>query len=234
MKLKHLLLLVACVLLSSSTIEANEHVDRLSLSASTTSAQTEVRRPETKNLPDLQRGNLKEARENLKNELKDKKEEVKTTAQRAVGEIRSEVALQKARMTSKILTATLTRLQTLAGRIDSRVTKLKSLGGNTSEAETSLAAAKADLSTARTHIQTISSLEQSLASSTASTTLRTNFESIKTEAKTVRESLAKAHKGLEKTVQTLRDVEKSLNLKIRGDLNASTTKATTTKEEVRR
>jgi len=187
-------------------------------SSSTSTTTPRGIREEFKAAIEMKRENLKDARANFQDEVKQKKEEIKTEIKdklAAHAEFRADIAKKQASNVSRVLAATANRLDKLVARIESRIQKIKAKGGVTTSAEASVALAKMDIATARVHISAIGAFDLS----GASTTAQTNFEHIRTEAKLVKDSLSSAHKNLSNAVSSLKGQEKLLHL----DGDASTT-----------
>lgn len=110
-----------------------------------------------------------------------------------------DIAKHQAEIAGKVFQATLDRMSTLITRIESRIAKIKAAGGDTSPAESSVAAAKADITDAKAHIAIITSTDISGATTTAAT----RFEAVKTEAMSVRKDLIDAKQNLMRAVQSL-------------------------------
>ncbi len=148
----------------------------------------------------LPRGEAETRKVEVKKMVEEKKAEIKVIK----GEFRAEKAKGLVARAVDELTRTADRLTKLADRIASRITKVKAAGGDTTKAEVSLAAARADIATARTQITAISSIDLTVSSGTASTTIRANFEKVKTAANAVKATFKSAKTNLELSVSSIK------------------------------
>jgi hypothetical protein len=94
------------------------------------------------------------------------------------------------------------RLEQILGRVVTRIEKVKSLGGNTVEAEKYLEEARTNLSEARKTYDVLKTIATNADSN--ATTTKEMITSMKTSGKTVENHLRLAHKALQKTVGSLR------------------------------
>ncbi len=183
--------------------------------------KVEERKPELKTPPLMEkRTEIKDLRGDLKTEVK----QIKASTTEGIKEKREEFRANEARMrvrnVTRVMNATIERLNGIIARMESRITKLKAAGAVTVDAEASISAAKSDLLTVKTNVDAINSLD--LSGST--TTSQTNFETIKTDAGIARESLTSARKNLEKALQFLMKIQKTVKVK---EGNATSTATST-------
>jgi hypothetical protein len=128
-------------------------------------------------------------------------------------EMQQGLAKRKAEMAGKLLEATITRLEKIATRLDSRIAKVKAEGGMTAESEAFSAQAKVHLSEARQSLAVFASIDLSADKAQA------NFAKVKEAAKDVRTHIKEAHESLMQAVRALKP----------GSVNAhATTTASTT------
>ena len=104
----------------------------------------------------------------------------------------------KVGQTAKTLNATIERLGNIIGRIESRIEKVKSAGGNTVESETAIAEAKKHLQLAKDSMAKLSLVELK------NETLRENFTKVKEAAAEVKTHLREAHREMMKAVRSLK------------------------------
>ena len=179
---------------------------------------------------------------NVKNKIEDrnkkteasttiKVEQKKTEDKNKQSEWNTRVLDNKIRGDIKVFTATANRLDKIVVRIQSRVTKIKAAGGNTTQIEASLNIGKTKLAEARADISTISSID--ITGATSSTTVRTLFNTIKTNAVKAREALKASHSALIQAVTFMQGVEKKVKVKDSnvGENETSSSTASTTKED---
>ena len=119
-------------------------------------------------------------------------------------EFQKDIAKRKVENVSKVITATIERLGKIIERIESRIAKLKSAGGNTAESERFVALAKTDLEMAKVSVAAFASIDLS------SDKAQENFERIRTAAAEAREHIRSAHENLMKAVRLLGQVNSSL------------------------
>ena len=111
------------------------------------------------------------------------------------------MAEKKSANTARVMKATVERLGKIISRLESKIEKVKSRGGNTSESERLVVEAKAHLSEATTSINTFANIQLS------GETIKENFERIRTLATEAREHLRATHESLLMAVRALNAVE---------------------------
>ncbi|MBX4200071.1 hypothetical protein KW790_01255 [Candidatus Parcubacteria bacterium] len=151
-----------------------------------TSTTTQGVKPELKRILEQS----KASREELKEQLKENKQDFK------VAETKMRVAA-----TVNMLNAAVGRLDSIIGRIETSLASTSAAVGTTTP-QGLLNAAKANITDARGHIANIQSLNFS--STTSTTTLKTNFETIRVEARAAKTSIESARKNLLKIVELFR------------------------------
>ena len=113
-------------------------------------------------------------------------------------ELQLDIVKRKVGQTAKTLNATIERLGNIIGRIESRIEKVKSAGGNTVESETAIAEAKKHLQLAKDSMAKLSLVELK------NETLRENFTKVKEAAAEVKTHLREAHREMMKAVRLLK------------------------------
>lgn len=132
----------------------------------------------------------------------EKREEVK---ERVENRIASTSAYRLERKFEKIARNYLkevVRLEQILGRVVTRIEKVKSLGGNTVEADKYLEEARTNLSEARKTYDVLKTIATNADNN--ATTTKEMINSMKNSGKTVENHLRLAHKALQKTVGSLR------------------------------
>ena len=113
-------------------------------------------------------------------------------------EMQKNLAQRKAEHTARVLIATIERLEKIIVRLESRIAKVKALGGVTTETESFVAEAKNHLSLAKLSITTFSSIELS------GNKARDNFERVRAVAAEVKGHIREAHTSLMKAIRSLK------------------------------
>ncbi|HRH25341.1 MAG TPA: hypothetical protein PLD99_00080 [Parcubacteria group bacterium] len=181
----------------------------------------EEMKEDRKELRDDRQEDRQDKREDRREDRQDKREDRREDRGEKSVKVRADVAV-------RVLEATITRLETLATRIDSRIAKIGSTGTSTTEATGFVASARTDIGTAKTHIANIKGIDLSsdTASSTATSTNKVNRDKIKSEAKLAKEALVSAKQNLMKALNAIKRIEASLRKE--GKLPVATSTATTT------
>ena len=118
-------------------------------------------------------------------------------------EMQKGLAKKKAEHTARVLTATVERLEKIIIRLESRIAKVKALGGVTTETESFVAEAKNHLSLAKLGIIALSSVDLSLDKA------RDNFEKVRAVAAEVKGHIREAHTSLKKAIRSLKPGQKT-------------------------
>ena len=111
-------------------------------------------------------------------------------------EFRREIAERRVENAKRVISATIERLSSIADRVESRIDKVTLAGGDTSEAETYLAAARADLQSAEESVARFDELDLS------SDNAQTNFELIRAAAEEAKGHIRSAHQNLAGSVSS--------------------------------
>ena len=122
-----------------------------------------------------------------------------TTARKV--EFRQDLAKKKVENTTRMILATIERLEQIAERIESRIAKVKTRGGDTAESERLVTVAKSNLAGARVAVEGFATIDLS------SDTAQENFERIRAVAAEARELIRNAHENLVMAVRALGSVE---------------------------
>lgn len=156
--------------------------------------QEAERRQELMKTPGLERRSSATERWNASNTKalnEERKAERRTEFQR-------ESAKRKIENAGRVLGATIERLEKIADRVESRIEKMAERGGDTSEAESYLAKARADLAGAKSAIGGFSSVDLS------GETAQDNFQRVREAAAGIREYIRSAHHNLSLAVKPLK------------------------------
>ena len=113
-------------------------------------------------------------------------------------EMQTNIAKRRVEHVTKVILATIKRLEKIITRIESRIEKIKERGGDTTEAEDFVALAKENLADAKVAVDAFINLD--LSGSTAVE----NFEMIRAAAAEARENISSAHRNLMMAVRALK------------------------------
>jgi len=116
-------------------------------------------------------------------------------------EWQQDIAQRKTSFVTRVMLATIERLEKIALRIESRIAKIKDGGGDTEESERYVAAAKTNLADAKVVVESFANIDLS------SDRAQENFERIRTAAAEARELIRAAHQNLMLAVRNLRSIE---------------------------
>lgn len=145
---------------------------------------------------DLRRASATERREERQENIDERR--ASATAKRI--EVQQNIAKRQVEHVSKVMLATIERLEKIIARIESRISKLKAEGGNVSESESFVALAKTDLAEAEVLIEAFVSIDLS------SDKAQENFKRIREAAAKAREEIRSARTNLMKAVRLLGSV----------------------------
>ncbi len=127
-----------------------------------------------------------------------------STAKRV--EMQRGLAKRKAENTSRVLTATVERLEKIITRLEARLEKVEAAGGNTTEAEAFIAEAKHHLSAAKVSIALFASVD--LTGDKA----QENFERVKVIAVEAKEHIREAHRSLMEAIRSLGKIRSQVEI----------------------
>ena len=136
-------------------------------------------------------------REALRAEIEAKR--ASSTAKRI--EFQQDIARRKLAHVTRVMLATIERLEKILARIESRIDKVQARGGETTESKKFAADAKVNLSAVRAKVGTFASIDLS------SDKAAENFERIRVAAAEAREIIRTIHENLMMAVRSLRSVE---------------------------
>src|SRR3990167_5712794 len=173
-------------ILRSQKVRLDAQREKMKAEAETRKANAEARSDE-----------VQAKREAMKLELEEKREEMHNKRI----EFQQDVAERKVEHVTKIMLATIERLERIIVRIESRIAKVEARGGSVSESKSFVAAAKVNLSDAKIVIETFSSIDLS------SEKAQDNFEKIRVATSEAREHIRATHNNLMLAVRTLSSVE---------------------------
>lgn len=135
-----------------------------------------------------------ERREEIRNNIEQRKA---SSTERRV-EMQKSLAKRKVEQVTKVILATIERLEKIITRIESRIKKIQESGGKTTEAESYVAAAKRNLTDARVAVDAFVNLD--LSGSAA----KENFETVRAAVAEAKEQIRAAHRNLMMAVRTLK------------------------------
>lgn len=200
-------------------VRADVKADIEAKRASSTERKAEMRENmlERKASTTERREDRKEERDVRREDIKNNIEQRKASSTERRLEMQEGLAKRKVEHVTKVLLATIERLEKIITRIESRIEKIQERGGDTTEAESYAALAKEDLADARIALEAFASLD--LSGSTA----RENFETIRAAAAEAREHIRAAHRNLMLAVRAL----KGSNTGVGGERRATSTATST-------
>lgn len=144
----------------------------------------------------------------IRNLFQNRKEETKNKIEDRVASSTERKVAGKLENASKKYLKTIEREEAIMAKIVSRIEKIKSNGGNTTEAEKLVAEAKNSLLEARKNYEI---LKSTVISADNATTTKQFLSSIRESTKLIEKHLRDAHKSLQKTVGSLRGVSQLRN-----------------------
>lgn len=176
----------------------------------------DYRPSETRSRMEAQRAEMEARREAIRKEAEARREEARRAIEgrRVDVEARAQVATatrtQKQTANTKrwlenagrVLPALTDRLTRIADRIQSRIEKIDTLGGDTAEAKEHLAMARADIAKAKEKVSTFDSIDISGDSA------QDNFQEVRSAAAEAREFIRSAHRHLMLSVRSLAGVRR--------------------------
>lgn len=136
-------------------------------------------------------------REKMRLEAEARRAQIKARS----SDIREDVAKNKAEVTAKVMAVMIERLENLIVRIESRIEKIKARGGDVSEGERLVLAAKTNISDAKAGLAEFASVDLS------GDSIKENFERIRAVAAEIREHLRAARENLIMAVRALSSAE---------------------------
>ena len=165
--------------------------------AQSTTTRAQVREEARQEIGDIKQeaqGQINEVRTTARNQIEERKEET----------MRVVFSLQTRKVNSR-LGATIERLENIASRVSSRIEKIKNAGGDTVEAEKSLAQARESIANAKAELIKLQTSSQVAENSVSSTTpMSKDIKKLRDSAKIVQKYIVSAHKSLEQAVGNLK------------------------------
>lgn len=156
---------------------------------------------------------------NLRGELKDERKDIRLDMERRRQNLK---LIQMARVVWIRINATIVRLGKIVSKLDTRIAKVKTAGGDTTIAETNSALAKTALTTAKSDVDAIKAIILSISSTTPPDSIATS--TIKADAKDAEMQIKTAQSDIEKALQSLR----GLKIELKVNTHASTTESVET------
>lgn len=168
---------------------------------------------------------MQEKREEMKDRLASSSEKRQERVEDRKERMMKELKRQYDKMLKRI-EATIQREETLMGKLNDRIAKIKAAGGTTAEAEKMTADAKVHIDAAKTDLASLK-LNASTTAQTLSTTTnavkKENLDKMREIEKGIEKHLKEAHKLLEKAVGNLRGMSQLKNGKATTTPTATTT-----------
>jgi hypothetical protein len=171
--------------------------------------RTEEERAERKAEAKERRDEFEVKRTEMEQTMKERREKLEENRSNT----QVQVATRKAETVLRFMSATVDRLEKIADRIDSRIEKLKSAGGDTSESEEFVAEARVDLANASASLEALVDIELS------GETFQENFQRIRTIAAEAKEHIRSARENLVNAVRLLGQVQASVRVEASVDSN---------------
>jgi uncharacterized protein YaaN involved in tellurite resistance len=211
MKNKLLLFVVVISLIASPILSSAE---------SATSSNTGTRNEKIKTIKD----EIEAKRENLRQEMASRTDAIKTSVQERKQGTVDKIIERVNQFTQNIISryeAATGRLDKLAGRINSRITKMEAKNIDVTAAKELLATAKTKIETAKTSTAGIISTLNSTSFGTTVAEVKQNYTAIKTQIEKAKEDIGAAHAALADVVNSLKPGQNKLD---KENKMASTTK----------
>jgi len=141
-----------------------------------------------------ERASTTERREEIRQNIEQRK--ASSTERRT--DMQIDIAKRKVENVTRVILATIERLEKIILRIESRIAKIQERGGNTTEAEGYVAAAKENLADAKVAVAAFANLDLS------DSTFRENFKTIRAAVAEAKEHIRAAHRNLMMAVRSLK------------------------------
>lgn len=148
----------------------------------------------------------KEKVEDMKNRIASSTQARKENAQERFARIKEQLAKNFRNMVERIQ-ATIERQEKIIAKINTRIEKIKSGGGNTSEAEGYIAEAKTNIDKAKVALETLRTKSLEASNNLSSTTVavkKETMDKMREENKKITDGLKEAHRSLEKAIASLK------------------------------
>lgn len=155
-----------------------------------------------------------QARKDRIEDIKDKRasstEARKENAQERFARIKEQLAKNFGNMVERIQ-ATIERQEKIMAKINTRIEKIKSEGGSTTEAESHVANAKTNIDKSKVALEALKTSSSNAANNLSSTTVavkKETMDKMREENKKITDGLKEAHRSLEKAVTSLKGLSK--------------------------
>lgn len=142
---------------------------------------------------DARRDEMDARREDLREEFEAKRA---SSSMRRM-EWQQHIAERKLEHTTRLMLATIKRLEQIIARIESRIVKIQNKGGDVTKSKEYVNLAKGNLADAKTLVESFTTIDLS------STDAQTNFERVRAAAAEAREHIRAAHRNLMLAVRNL-------------------------------
>ncbi|OHA89619.1 MAG: hypothetical protein A3C70_02590 [Candidatus Zambryskibacteria bacterium RIFCSPHIGHO2_02_FULL_43_14] len=174
---------------------------------------TKVRAIEIRKEMEARRASTTERRAEIKNNIEQRKA---SSTERRV-EMQRSLVKRKVEHVTKVILATIERLEKIVIRIESRIAKIQERGGDTTEAEGFVAVAKGNLADARVAVEVFATLDL------FDSAVAKNFETVRAAAAEAKEHIRAAHRNMMMAVRAL----KGPNTGVKREERATTTATST-------
>mgnify|MGYP001581121806 CR=1 FL=1 len=171
-------------------------------------AEMEARRASTTLRLEEKRKEMEERRASTTNRIENRREgmlERKASSTERRIEFQQNIAKRQVEHVTKVMLATIERLEKIITRIESRIEKIKENGGETAEAEGFVVLAKGNLLDAEAAVGAFANIELS------SDKAKDNFEKVRTAAREAREHIRLARENLMKAIRSLGSLKANRN-----------------------
>lgn len=157
-------------------------------------ARVEARKTEI----EVRRASTTERRLDRREEIRSNIEQRRASSTERRVEFQQDLAKRRVKNVTKVLLATIERLEKIIVRIESRIEKINERGTDSTEAQSFVTLAKGNLADARLAVESFAGLDLS------STKAADNFETIRAAAAEARDSIRLAHQNLTKAARALK------------------------------
>jgi chromosome segregation ATPase len=166
--------------------------------------EVETKRNEIKEVRSAATSTIKEKRDEIKDMREDMREERASTTRERVGEnVQRKAENIFTKMNTKF-EATIEREESIMAKLSTRIDKIKTAGGNTTEAEKLIADAKTHFDAARTSLATLKTDTEAVTAQTATDLKKEELKKLKADADDVQKHLREGHSALEKSLGSLK------------------------------
>ncbi len=163
-------------------------------------AEMEAKRSAEREKMEERRNTMQDKRASTSDRMQDKRDNMQerkaSSTERRI-EFQQNIAKRQVEHVSRVMRATIERLEKIIVRIESRMDKIKAEGGDTSSSEEHVALAKADLQAAELKIDAFVNIDLS------SDKAKDNFERVRSAAKEVKDLIHSAREHLSDAVRSI-------------------------------